>query len=250
VALEPIDFYPDTPWGTAADRELAPREHIAIDVLRGLTGASDGALLDVGCGTGVFMAAADRTLGLASRGWRLHGVDYSEYVLARARDLPYAFQRCNLEQGIPYADESFDVAYAGEVIEHVYNPDLLVSEVRRVLRPRGHLIVTTPNVQAWYNRALFVAGIQPLFFETSTKSTAIGAGPLARIKHGTVPVGHVRLFNRRALLDLLRSEHLEPLEVRAAAFHALPAPVQFVDRLIGRRPSLGSVLVVLARRPG
>jgi 2-polyprenyl-3-methyl-5-hydroxy-6-metoxy-1,4-benzoquinol methylase len=249
VTLEPIDFYTETTWSAAVDRELEPREPVALDLLRGVTGAGGGALLDVGCGPGVFMAAADRALGLTSRGWELHGVDYSEYVLERARQLPYAFRWCNLEEGIPYDDETFDVAYAGEVLEHVYDPDLLIRETRRVLKPGGHLIATTPNLQAWYNRALFLVGIMPLFYETSTKSTAIGAGPIARIKRRTTPVGHLRVFNRRALLDLLRSEQLEPVELRAAAFHALPVVVQSVDRLIGRLPSLGSVFVVLARRP-
>ena len=40
--------------------------------------------------------------------------------------------------------------------------------------PGGHLIITTPNLQAWYNRILFALGIQPIFYETSTRSTHIG----------------------------------------------------------------------------
>ncbi len=63
-----------------------------------------------------------------------------------------------MEEGIPYPDDSFDVVSAGEVIEHIYDPDRLLAETRRVLRPGGHVVLTTPNLQAWYNRALFVAG--------------------------------------------------------------------------------------------
>lgn len=244
----PIDFYDETTWGQALDRDLEDREHRAIDLLRGPTSPAGGRLLDVGCGHGLFLQALDRQLELSARGWSLQGVDYSEFVLERARRLPYGFRQCNLDEGIPYEDEAFDVVYAGEVIEHVYNPDLLVREARRTLRPGGSLVITTPNIQAWYNRALFAAGIQPLFYETSTKSTAVGAGPLARLKRGETPVGHLRLFNRRALLDLLESEGMGTEAVHGAIFHALPPSMQRIDRLVGRRASLASNLVVLATR--
>lgn len=248
MALEPIDYYDEAAWQVEHDREPQQRELQSIELMRPLTRGDGGRLLDVGCGAGLFLELADRQLGLTARNWSLHGIDYSQNTLEHAARLPYEFKQGNLEVGIPHDDEGFDVAYAGEVIEHVYDPDKLLREARRVLKPGGHLLITTPNLQAWYNRVLFAAGIQPLFYETSTKSSGIGAGPLARIKRSHNPVGHLRVFNRRALLDLLASEGFTPLELRGAVFHALPAPVVAVDRLFNRRPSLASNLVVLARR--
>jgi SAM-dependent methyltransferase len=243
-ALEPIDYYVDAPW----PQSLQERQVIAIELLRDAMASSGGAILDVGCGNGLFLAELDRAGSLSARGWQIHGVDVSEAVVAEAAKRPYDFKRANLEEGIPYADGSFDIVTAGEVIEHVYDPDLLLREAHRVLRPGGSLLLTTPNLQAWYNRALFVAGIQPLFYETSTKSTEIGAGPILKFKRGSLPVGHLRVFNRRALLDLLHSEGFRPVAVRGAVFESLPDVVQRLDRLFNRLPSLASNLVVLATR--
>jgi len=248
MPLEPIDFYGADRAQVDHHRPLQPREELAIRLLRPVLAPDGGRLLDVGCGSGLLLAALDRAAGLSARGWRLHGVDFSEHALAEAAALPYAFQRCNLEEGVPLEDGAVDVACAGEVIEHVYSPDNLLRECRRVLRPGGHLLLTTPNLQAWYNRVLFAAGIQPLFYESSTESTAIGAGVLRRVKRSEEPVGHIRLLNRTALADLLRSTGFTPLALRGAEFPALPRLALPVDRLFNRRPSLASILVVLARR--
>jgi SAM-dependent methyltransferase len=188
----------------------------------------------------------DRIADLSARNWELHGVDYSPAALSEARKRPYTFEQCNLEEGIPYPDDAFDVVSAGEVIEHVYDPDRLLREARRILRPGGQVVLTIPNLQAWYNRVLFVAGIQPIFYETSTKSSHIGAGPLKRFKLDSTPAGHVRVFNRAALPDLLVSESFRPVDVRGSEFERLPGAIGRIDRWFSKLPSLASDLVVLA----
>lgn len=55
-------------------------------------------------------------------------------------------------QELPFDDASYDVLYAGEIIEHVADPDLALAEWNRVLRPGGTLIVTTPNRERFLNR--------------------------------------------------------------------------------------------------
>jgi SAM-dependent methyltransferase len=134
------------------------------------------------------------------------------------------------------------------VIEHLVNPDLLLTEAARVLRPGGHVVITTPNLHAWFNRLIFPLGIQPVFHETSTRSTQVGAGALGRIKADVRPVGHLRLFNRTALVDLLRLSGFDPLRVRGARYHGVPRVARWVDRLALARPPLASILVVVARK--
>ena len=53
---------------------------------------------------------------------------------------------CRLEQ-LPFADESFDAVLCSEVLEHVPQPSMVLSELRRVLKPGGRLFMTTP--QSW-----------------------------------------------------------------------------------------------------
>jgi SAM-dependent methyltransferase len=139
--------------------------------------------------------------------------------------------------------------YAAEVIEHLTDPDLLVDECARVLRPGGKLLLTTPNLHAWYNRLLFPLGIQPIFYETSSRSTAVGSGPLRPFKHDALPVGHLRVFHRRALLDLVGRAGFAPDLIRGARFHAVPRPLAWLDALLCRRPTLASILVLLVTKP-
>jgi SAM-dependent methyltransferase len=251
MRFTPIDHYDPASGGHSGLREtVEPRERAAIELARPVVDGrgSGGVLLDIGCGTGVFLATIDSSCGLTRRGWTLHGVDYSEAQVREARRHPYAFSQCNVEEGLPFGDAEVDLMFCGELIEHLYDPDAFLEECRRVIAPGGHLIVTTPNLQAWYNRVLFAAGIQPLFYETSTRSTHIGAGPLRRFKRGSTPVGHIRVLNKRALHDLLESQGFLPVAERGAIFPVFPGPVQFLDRLFDRVPSLASNLVVLSRR--
>jgi SAM-dependent methyltransferase len=249
VGFTPIDFYDAGSAGHAGERAgIDPREKTAIEISRFAFERRDGKLLDVGCGNGLFLSAIDQAGSLTARGWKLYGVDYSEYQLSETQGRPFEFAQCNVEDGLPFPTASFDVVFAGELLEHLYNPDAFIEECHRVVAPGGYLVITTPNLQAWYNRLLFVAGIQPLFYETSTRSTLIGAGVLRRLKRGSTPVGHVRVFNLRALQDLLRSQGFLPITVRGAIFPLFPKAAQAVDRLFDRVPSLASGLVVLSRR--
>jgi hypothetical protein len=65
---------------------------------------------------------------------------------------------------------------------------------------------------------------------------------------GTTPVGHLRVFNKRALRDLLESQGFRPVRERGAVFPAFPGPVRAVDRLFTVIPGLASILVVLSER--
>lgn len=53
-------------------------------------------------------------------------------------------------QFLPFRDEIFNTVVAGEVIEHLVNPFLFISEVIRVLKPNGRLLLTTPNPWSIY----------------------------------------------------------------------------------------------------
>ncbi|HEV2705656.1 MAG TPA: glycosyltransferase [Pyrinomonadaceae bacterium] len=74
--------------------------------------------------------------------------------------LTCVYQHFNMEQdAFPYADDSFDVVLFCEIIEHLLaDPVHALSEIKRVLRPSGHLILTTPNAARLDNVARLLAG--------------------------------------------------------------------------------------------
>jgi SAM-dependent methyltransferase len=250
-----IDYYGPDGWSDLDPGVELHRQRVAREVIADLAARAPAGpfrVLDAGCGDGTFVDRLARTLDRP--GTRFTGVDRSEFQLAKARrlaeaaDAPYDFRVADLGVRIPFDDATFDLVHAAEVIEHLLDPDLLVDEAARVLRPGGHVVITTPNLHAWFNRILFVAGIQPLFHETSTRSTQVGAGPLRRWKRYDRPVGHLRLFNRAALEDLLRRAGLRPVGAWGARYHDMPRAGQWLDSILCRRPSLAAVLVVVARK--
>jgi SAM-dependent methyltransferase len=89
-----------------------------------------GALLDVGCGQRpyekTFFAAASSYLGC-------------DYLSERSRPDVVA-----PADALPFADETFDTVASTEVLEHVPDPPKALREMRRVLRPSGHLLLSTP----------------------------------------------------------------------------------------------------------
>jgi hypothetical protein len=72
----------------------------------------------------------------------------------------YAYKQFNIEEDVfPYADDSFDVVLFCEIIEHLLSdPVHALLEIRRVLKPGGHLVLTTPNVARPDNVCRLIAG--------------------------------------------------------------------------------------------
>jgi 2-polyprenyl-6-hydroxyphenyl methylase/3-demethylubiquinone-9 3-methyltransferase len=97
-------------------------------------------VLDVGCGEGHFTAE------LAAAGARAVGIDVAEEPLRRARagHPELDLRLVGVEGAWELEDAGFDVVWAGEVIEHVADTAAWLSEVRRVLRSDGSLLLSTP----------------------------------------------------------------------------------------------------------
>ncbi len=98
-------------------------------------------VLDAGCGAGPGVRF------FASQGARVSGVDQSYYALQRAHELaPEAsLLQGDLQAGLPFAPESFDLVILGDVIEHIHMAAELLGECYRVLSSEGALLVRTVN---------------------------------------------------------------------------------------------------------
>ncbi len=91
--------------------------------------------------------------GLVSAQLRERGHDVTSADINSERpDYVYV----NMEQPLPFDDASFDVVVCLEGIEHVVEPHSLIREICRVVKPGGHIVVSTPNVQSLYSRLEFL----------------------------------------------------------------------------------------------
>jgi SAM-dependent methyltransferase len=123
-------------------------------LFRRYVGGPGRRVLDLGCRDGALTQAY-----LA--GNEVVGVDADREALAEAGRLGIETHWADLDQPLDFADASFDVAVAGELLEHLRDPHRLVREMRRVLRPGGTFVASVPNAYRLKGRLLFLLGRPP-----------------------------------------------------------------------------------------
>lgn len=144
----------DTESGTAPTTASQVRHDRAalrrLANLRRLISAPDAGpprLLDVGCSNGSFMLVA------SSLGWSVEGVEPSPKAAAAARSAGLTVHAGFLEDvSLPAA--SFDAICLIEVMEHLRDAVAMLATCRKLLRPGGVILVTTPNASSWTAHAL------------------------------------------------------------------------------------------------
>lgn len=103
--------------------------------------------LDVGCRKGY------QTILLEKRGYAVTPIDVEK-----------VFERCiivDANKKLPFKDNSYDLLWCSEVIEHLASPLFTVNEFRRILKPGGKMILTTPNSYFWLMKPLHWIGLSP-----------------------------------------------------------------------------------------
>ena len=101
---------------------------------------SEVSVLELGCGRGDFLEAFKK------KGMSCFGCDLSPSSGDFLKALNIPFKVVDLtSQSYPYEDNSFDVIYHKSVIEHVYNPEHMLREMYRILKPGGQVIILTPD---------------------------------------------------------------------------------------------------------
>ncbi|MCW2865788.1 MAG: SAM-dependent methyltransferase [Actinoallomurus sp.] len=227
-------FYEDPRVPVSSGSGRADRQ---LRMLKAVLAKTDGpqVILDVGCGDGTATGMVRRL------GHTVVGVDWSMMALRQARRHDLLLIRGGIDApGLPLADGSVDMVILSEVIEHLVDTDSAIDEIHRVLRPGGRLLVSTPNLAAWFNRGLLALGIQPIFSEVSLR------GVYGR--PGSQVAGHLHMFTRRALTEFLTARGFICERVDGAPYHDVPGMLKPLDRLLCHWPAAASILLVQARR--
>lgn len=105
-----------------------------------------GRLLDVGCGNGLFLKR------MRDLGWTVQGVETDPQSAKVARETFGLAVHTGSLQSAGFPDDHFDSVTMSHVIEHVYDPTLVLAECRRILRPGGRLVIVTPNIESMGHR--------------------------------------------------------------------------------------------------
>jgi SAM-dependent methyltransferase len=133
-----------TSWVTSEESHSIPR-------LLNLTPTS--ALLELGCGSGLYALHLARTTGC-----RITGIDINPHAIATATQLADTaglgelarFQQCDASQTLPFPDAHFDAAFANDALCHIPGRPALLRELLRILKPSARLL---------FSDALLIGGI-------------------------------------------------------------------------------------------
>lgn len=141
-----------------------------------------GKILDAACGQG-FLSNE-----LTKYGFEVFAADVNP-SLFRVKGLKC--KTIDLNKKLPYASSFFDIVVSIETIEHLHNPYYCLEEFCRVLKPKGILIISTPNILTTFSRILFLikgrfAGFLDVDFEKSGHITPL---PLWQLKQMLEKIG-------------------------------------------------------------
>ena len=222
-ADDPAQHYPPEYYGRRNGRFAGPGEVFEVWCrrLRARSIArlrSPGAVLDIGCGRGIMLAALRRA------GWRVMGTEVCDHAAEHARDVLGLDVHVGDLADCPLGDEKFDVVTLWHVLEHVPDARGCLEQVRRRIKPDGLLIVSVPNLSSLEARL----GGRHWF-------------------HLDLP-RHVSHFSRRTLTELLKSVGFTP--VKTKRFSLEYGPYGMLQTLLNRMGFPHNLLYNALKAPG
>jgi methionine biosynthesis protein MetW len=189
-------------------------------------------LLDLGCGDGEFTMRVAGKIGTRF----IFGIEGDRENVASAEKKGITCRQADLEENFPFEDNSFDVVCANQIIEHLSNTDGFIREVRRVLRPGGYAVISTPNLAAWHSIIFLLIGWQPHladisddFFWAGRPHTPGEEGMAESMPH------HRRIFVLQALVELLRYHGLITERSVVSGCRPLPGALAGITARLFRR---------------
>jgi SAM-dependent methyltransferase len=185
--------------------------------------------IEVGPGSGVYLPM------LAKRFREVIAADIEESFLVRAREIAREFSNIEARRSditkAELPDAHFDLVLCSEVIEHIADSQSALAQIRRILRPDGRLILTTPHRWSTLETTARIA-LHPFFI------------PLTRRIYGeaVLELGHINLLTRGHLERQIANAGLRPERRDVIGFY-LPGIAEFTGELgLAVQRSLGKLL--------
>jgi len=228
----------DRRWGEA---EASYHEKI----LDSLDRDPSAVVLDVGCDDGAWTDEVRSWIGVPAH--HVHGLELVDERAELARRRGFHVHTGDIEELWPFPDNYFDVVHANQVIEHVLQLDHFVTEIRRVLKPRGVAVVCTENLASWHNVGALALGYQP--FSLTNVSNVRPIGNRFALHAGEQPEyeswQHVHVLTMSGLVDIFSAHGFTVTDSWGTGYYAVPrllaSPLASID------PKHAHFIAVVAR---
>lgn len=192
-----------------------------------LLGRTSLNVMDVGSGSGDFIDSMARNYPEHN----YYGNDIAKNIVEqnKKQKISVKWDVADFNNRVNYESCHFDIIIAGEIIEHLYDTDSFMLEMKRLLKPGGYLLLTTPNLASWLDRLTLLLGMQPFSTEVSNVSRKFGREKfykLLRLDGDSASAGHLRCFTRGALRSMFEFYDFDivkeiPCSVHEFAFNHL-----------------------------
>jgi len=180
-------------------------------------------ILDIGCGTGELLAA------FAQR-YKCFGIDISSEAVLRAKEKEIHAKQHNIEEGVPFDDDFFDVIMMSEVLEHVINTDYALTEINRVLHRNGFFLLTIPNINSPISLILQLLFDYPPLYSSRYKSI------------------HVRDFTLRTIRKALINNGFKPIQTTGTYIY--PFANVFSKAIANLVPRFSEMIILVSTKEG
>jgi len=200
-------------------------------------------LCDLGCGDGEFTLKAAKNIGTR----RIYGIDLFTNCVEASKQKGIHVINADLNQGLPFADKTFDVVISSQVIEHLVQTDTFVTEINRVLKSDGYAIISTENLASWHNIFALLLGYRP-FSQDCSSYVKIGNPLSIHYQDKITDVGllHHKIFTYTALTELFEIHGFKVENVLGGGYYPFPS---FLSRIFSRwDPRHAHFLVIKVRK--
>lgn len=169
-----------------------PKPDKFVDYMRATYPGRTFRYLEVGCGPGYTLKS------LQSLGWETHGLEISAHAADFARrKLGLPVVTGNIETTEDFHENQFDLAYMGDVLEHLLSPSAVLAKFGRILAPGGLLVLALPSVLNLPTVRLGFAAY----------------GLLGKARKMDIPPYHLYEFTPATITKLLKKQGFEVVEL-------------------------------------
>lgn len=159
----------------------------------------------------------------------LFGIEINKQKANEASKKTVKVKISDLNKKFPYKDNFFDVVVANHVIEHLIDVRLFISEMYRVLKKGGYVVIGTPNLASWHNVFALILGLQPFSGPTIKPSyesninlvKRMNKERLKRVFSGNKSenLEHIKIMTTRALINLLKDFKFEIRKIEGFGYY-------------------------------
>ncbi len=202
-------------------------------IIRSILNLCDkGPILDIGC--------YDGGLGevFLKRGYDVYGIEAHHEAWQKAVEKGIKAVKNNIEEGLPWGDNFFNCVIVAEIIEHLYDTDKFLKDIKRVLRKDGIIVMSFPNVACLTNRIRLLFNRYPRYCEYQAGKAG----------------GHIRVYTLGAIKTQLIEHGFDIISISGANFpmpmenRCIPSFIKKAAAWIGDyTPGIAGQIIVTAR---